>query len=124
MKTQAFRTASIRLKPVHAAQAFDSLQLAAKNLKTMGLFLFKNVLSSYGKDGKTKPLSELHANQILALAAANAAADACNQTRKDQNGSIPFQALPAKASGQVRKQISAEFKSWTKERKSASRRSF
>jgi len=32
--------------------------------------------------------------------------------RKDQNNETPFQALPAKASEQVRKQISASFKSW------------
>ena len=175
-KTQAYRTVSIRLKPGHAAQAFDSLQLAAKNLKNLknlGLFLVKNVLSSYGKDGKINPRSELHANQTLALAAANAAADACNltrkakneakdrglealeakvaakaiskeefakehkklkhsclfadfmgtdanpwaildnglldklmRTRKDQSEDVPFEALPAKASEQVRKQIS------------------
>ena len=32
--------------------------------------------------------------------------------RKDQNNETPFQVLPAKASEQVRKQISASFKSW------------
>ena len=36
------------------------------------------------------------------------------RTRTGQNGNVPFEALPAKASEPVRKQISAEFKSWTK----------
>ena len=51
-------------------------------IRLAGLFLAKNVLSSCGKDYKTKPLSEFRANQTLV---AVAAADACYMTRKAKN---------------------------------------
>ena len=44
--------------------------------------------------------------------------DKLMRASKDQSGNIPFEALPAKASEQVCKQISSEFKSWTRAIKS------
>jgi len=188
MVIRPYRTVSIRCKPSDLTQAFAAMELAAKNLKNVGLFIVKNVLSSFDENNRIKPVAGLHKNQIEVLQAANAAAAACNKTRQakndektekrksleaelvakkitedefeeikktlkpaklfpdfmgedanpwnilddslldkmmrtreDQNGLIPFEALPAKAAEQVRMQIIAEFKSWREGLKAYSR---
>jgi len=67
MKSQACRTVHVRIKPGPLAKAFLAMGLAAKNLRNTGVFLIKNVLSSFGPDGKLLDLAGLHADANGAL---------------------------------------------------------
>ena len=168
----------MRIKDEAFKRACIAQCLASKNLKNTGLFLIRNIQSSF--DQETKKLKpDLNANQIEVLSFYNRTLENINQTRVeknlikdqkrqtlesalsagflsqtdfdeqvkackhgklfsmlnefseakdmwsilddsvldqlmrtrvDQNQQTPFQALPAKASEQVRKQISAESK--------------
>ena len=178
MRFHVFRTARTKILGASLQQACRAKCLASKNLKNMGIFLLRNILTSFDKEGMKQ---ELQSNQTEALNFLNASLTVINErrsakntekevklqelvasldrleitqaefdlqskafkpgklfqlldkrsdakeawcvlddsvldqmlrTRVNEQGEVPFQALPAKASEQVRKQISAEFKSW------------
>ena len=186
MITSVFRTVRFKVKNAALQQACKAQCLASKNLKNSGLFVVRNVLSSF--DAETKQLkAELNDHQVEVLGFVNQSIDIINERRTDKNhlkaiqlqalteahakgaitqqqfdeqskklkpgklfvrldakasakdawsilddtvldqvlrnrvdnlGQMPFRALPAKASEQVRKQISAEYSSWIESLKS------
>ena len=84
MLKKAYRTATTRIKPGPLAQAFEAFERAGKNLRNTGVFLVKNVLSSFRKNeaGIYELKADLHANQKQAVAEIERAIDACNATRR------------------------------------------
>ena len=106
MITSVFRTVRFKVKNAALQQACKAQCLASKNLKNSGLFVVRNVLSSF--DAETKQLkAELNDHQVEVLGFVNQSIDIINERRTDKNHlkAIQLQALTeAHAKGAITQQ--------------------